>query len=380
MPSESPSPFVYWAQDADNIFLKVDLKDIKNKEISLQDDEVHMNAYGIGAHGLTNYAFNLQLFDSVQSSDDVSQHIKISDRAVQFTLKKQENRWWPRLIKTQQKPAWLKIDFERWKSEDDDEGSDSGYHRNGTAAKDVLGDYPDLYEKLKKDEFGYMKEDYRKVYLVFYNLSQFVFFTYILVVMIIRYAKEGPDSMAGTYVAVGPVFKFCQLMQFLEVMHPMFGYTKGSVLIPFLQVTGRALILFAMVDAEPRMQTKPVVFYMFFIWALVEVVRYPYYIGQVYKINIGFLTWLRYSVWIPLYPLGILCEGIIILRNIPYFEETGRFSVSMPNKWNFTFHCPTVMKLYLLVLFVPGMYAMMTHMYKARMKKLGPKKWRSKFE
>ena len=30
-------------------------------------------------------------------------------------------------------------------------------YRNGTTAKDVLGDYPHLYEKLKKDEFGYMK-------------------------------------------------------------------------------------------------------------------------------------------------------------------------------------------------------------------------------
>lgn len=45
------------------------------------------------------------------------------------------------------------------------------------------------------------------------------------------------DSMEGTYEAVGHIMKFCQLMQFLEVMHPMFGYTKGGVLMPLVQVT-----------------------------------------------------------------------------------------------------------------------------------------------
>jgi hypothetical protein len=44
------------------------------------------------------------------------------------------------------------------------------------------------------------------------------------------------DSMEGTYEAVGGAMKFCQLMQFLEVMHPLFGYTKGDVLTPLIQV------------------------------------------------------------------------------------------------------------------------------------------------
>jgi hypothetical protein len=46
------------------------------------------------------------------------------------------------------------------------------------------------------------------------------------------------------------------------------------VLVPFLQVSGRAMVLFAMIEAEPRMQTKPVVFYLFIVWSLIEVVRY----------------------------------------------------------------------------------------------------------
>ncbi|XP_054288710.1 very-long-chain (3R)-3-hydroxyacyl-CoA dehydratase [Macrosteles quadrilineatus] len=377
MRSELLSPFIYWAQDESSVFIKIDLKDIawtKDKSLRLTDDSVELDAFGVGAHGAAQYAVRLRLYDAIQRmEEDDTRHVKVTDSGVQLSLTKQDCQWWPRLLHSTQKPPWLKIDFERWKSEDDEEDYPENEFKNGTA-KDVLGDYPDLFEKLKKDEFGYKKEELKKVYLILYNLSQFVFFTYIIIVMAIRYAKDGPDSMEGTFDAVGNVLKFCQLIQFLEVMHPMFGYTRGSIMIPFIQVTARAVVLFAMIDAEPRMHKKPVVFYLFFIWSLVEVVRYPYYIVQLYKCRVDFLTWLRYSVWIPLYPLGILCEGIIILRNIPYFEETQRFSIAMPNSWNFTFHSPTAMKIYLLILFFPGMYAMMTHMYRARVKKIGVKR------
>ena len=45
-------------------------------------------------------------------------------------------------------------------------------------------------------------------------------------------------------------------------------------------------------------------------------------------------TWslFRYTIWIPLYPIGFICEGVIALRNIPYFEETEQFSVLLPNR------------------------------------------------
>jgi very-long-chain (3R)-3-hydroxyacyl-CoA dehydratase len=159
-------------------------------------------------------------------------------------------------------------------------------------------------------------------------------------------------------------------------MHPIFGYTKGGALVPFMQVTGRAFVLFVMIDCEERMQTKPVVFYLFLVWASIEIVRYPYYITQLVKRNVGFLTWLRYTIWIPLYPFGVICEGIIILRNIPYFEETKRFTLQLPNKWNFAFDMPMFLKLYLIFLILPGIYFMMSHMAKTRAKKLGPKDWR----
>lgn len=49
---------------------------------------------------------------------------------------------------------------------------------------------------------------------------------------------------------------------------------QGGVLVPFLQVSGRAFVLFAMIESEPRMQTKPVIFYLFLVWSFIEIVRY----------------------------------------------------------------------------------------------------------
>lgn len=362
------SPFVYWAQTESNVSLKVDLKDVKIPDVTIAEKKLDFSAEGYGAKGQHSYGFVLDLHSSV---DPEESKFKVTDRQVEFVLKKSTDGWWPRLTATPQKPTWLKIDFDRWKTEDDIDDEEP---------RDVMGDYPDLYEKLQKEELGYRKENLKKVYLIFYNLCQFVGFMYIVTVMTVRYFKDGPNSMEGTYEAVGHVMKFCQLMQLLEITHPLFGYTKGGVLMPLVQVLGRNIIVFCMIEAEPRMWEKPVIFYLFLIWSLIELVRYPYYISQLLKINSVLLVWLRYTIWIPLYPLGFLCEGVVILRDIPYFEETQRFTVSLPNSLNFTFHFPTVMRIYLLVLFFPAMYVLMSHMYKARVKKLGPKKWKSKFK
>lgn len=178
------------------------------------------------------------------------------------------------------------------------------------------------------------------------------------------------DSMKDTFMAVGNPLKFIQALQFLEVMHPLFGYTKNSFLISFFQVGGRAFVLFCMIDAEPRIQTRPVVFYLFLFWSIIEIVRYPYYVTQLFNIKIYFLTWLRYTIWIPLYPLGFLCEGVIIFLNIPYFEETNKFTISLPNTYNFAFHFPSLLRLYLLLMFLPGLYTIMSHMRQLRCKKL----------
>jgi len=141
----------------------------------------------------------------------------------------------------------------------------------------------------------------------------------------------------------------------------------------FIQVVGRCLILFGMIAPEQRMQDSPSVFYLFLAWASIEVIRYPFYMLQIAKIKIYPLTWLRYSAWIALYPFGICAETSVIFGSIPYFVETGRYSVSLPNSWNATFYFPALMRLYLLFGTFPVMFALMRNMWRIRSKALGSK-------
>ena len=82
---------------------------------------------------------------------------------------------------------------------------------------------------------------------------------------------------------------------------------------------------------------------------------------------------MHYTIWVPLCPLAFVFEGVITLRDIPFFEESERFSVSLPNQANFAFYFPNLLRFYLLFCFFPIMYNMMQQMYRSRCKKLNIK-------
>lgn len=77
--------------------------------------------------------------------------IKVTDHKIDLILPKVEKGWWPRLTSQPIKPAWLKVDFDKWQSEDDllDE-----------EVRDIREDYPGLYDNLQKQEMGYIKGRY----------------------------------------------------------------------------------------------------------------------------------------------------------------------------------------------------------------------------
>ncbi|XP_018323230.1 very-long-chain (3R)-3-hydroxyacyl-CoA dehydratase [Agrilus planipennis] len=359
------SPFVYWAQSQDTVFVKVDLKNAINAHVNLEKRKLAFQAKGVGARGENDYTFSLDFYSNVDVKDS---KYKVQDSNVTFHISKEAKDWWPRLISQPQKPAWLKIDFDKWQTEEDPDDVDETYEK----LRDIREDYGNLYNRLQKEELGYSREDVRKVYLGFYNLFMFVSFLYILVVLGIMYVKNGYRSFDSAYEILGYVVIFLTSIQFLEILHCLLGYTSGSVFTTFIQVAGRMTVVNLVLGSEHELQMNPEVYFLFLFWSLIEVIRYPYYITQIYKKEIKLLTWLRYTVWIPLYPLGFLMELIIIYKSIPYFERSKQYSVSLPNDINFSFSFPTFIRVYLLLFAFPLMYLLMSHMYRARRKKLAP--------
>ncbi|GFS60649.1 very-long-chain [Nephila pilipes] len=326
--SSSPrklSPFVFWAQTESNISLRVSLQDVSEPDIKTYNDSIEFSAHGIGANsGRNEYYFKFVFFKEI----DPNVQVKMKQMAIEILIEKKDLEWWPRLTKNLDRLAWLKLDFDKLKTDDEEE--EESYDSK-------LYDPNETLSQIKSRKKKYQERMF----------------------------------MERAYELVQTAFTFCQVLQVLEVIHPFLGYTAGSALPPFLQVFGRMFMLIGMINAEPRIQSKPAVFYLLYVYCVSEVIRYPYYMLRVYNLDIGLLTWLRYTVWIALYPLGFLCEGIIILRNIPYFEETQKFSVFLPNKWNISFYFPSIMRLYLLLGLFPLLYTAMTHMYRQRVKILG---------
>lgn len=340
---------------------------IQEPTIKIKDKYLSLDTYGFVSadSGPDKYGFGLDLFEAINVSE-AEDSVHLSGSQLTFVLKKLDAKYWPRLTAQPAKQDWIFVDEKNWTSPPADL-----HHGTQREYRDIRVDYPGIDDRVHEAELGYRKMNAKAIYLFIYNLFQFIGYLFIFLVLVISYYRDGFHDVVGkTFRTVGNAMKFCQLLQYLEVMHPIFGYTKGSPLYPFLQVTGRNFVLFCMIDAEVRIQTKPVILLLFLCWSIIECIRYPYYVLSLIKFEIAFVTWVRYSIWIFLYPIGAFLEGIVILRNIPFFEETQKFTVTMPNKWNYTFCMCTFMKYYLLFGLLPGIYFMMKHMANVREQKL----------
>ncbi|XP_031628864.1 very-long-chain (3R)-3-hydroxyacyl-CoA dehydratase [Contarinia nasturtii] len=362
-------PQVYWSQTDDEIRLIVALLlDDMLPNIKLEERFISLEAYGFGAadNGPHKYYFEINLFEAIDAESIDSCVISNVDSKLQIILKKRNpDIWWSRLTAQPQKQNWIHIHEETWISRNKMDLNDEAEYR------DIRTDYPGIDDVVFKEEFGYQRADRKTIYLIMYNLYQFIAFFYIVLVLLITASRDGLSAVSkSTYKTVGAAMRTSQALQYLEFLNALVGYTKGSPLFPFLQVTGRNFVLFAVVHAEDRLQEMPVIFMLFLVWSLVELIRYPYYIIALLKKDIALLTWLRYSIWIVLYPLGVFAEGTILLRSLPLFEETKRFTIEMPNRMNFTFDMVNFMKFYMVCVLLPGLYFVMKHMTKLREKKL----------
>ncbi|XP_048147808.1 very-long-chain (3R)-3-hydroxyacyl-CoA dehydratase 4 isoform X2 [Corvus hawaiiensis] len=179
------------------------------------------------------------------------------------------------------------------------------------------------------------------IYLFVYDLMQFCGHSWIFTNMIIRFMTFGK----------GLVMRLCQLLSVLEILHILIGIDKSRFLPRFLQITERIIVLFVVINSQEEVQGKYVVCVLFFLWNLLDVVRYTY--NMLARMGIYYLplTWLNFSLCIPLYPLSVLAKGFAICVSLPYFESFGTYSIKLPFPFTFSIYFPYVLKMYLLVLF-----------------------------
>ncbi|XP_072232014.1 very-long-chain (3R)-3-hydroxyacyl-CoA dehydratase 4 [Leuresthes tenuis] len=181
----------------------------------------------------------------------------------------------------------------------------------------------------------------RLAYIFSYNLFQFCGHTWILANTIARFFTFGRDALADTFYSVGFVMSLCLLLSILELFHIADGIEKARLLPRFVQVMEKNVLLIIVITLE-EIQSKPVVCLQFFLWNILDLLRYPHELLCVMDTPSLPMLWIRYSLWIPLYILSATNEVVTIYQALPYIESTASYSTYI--------HLPFALMLYLPVL------------------------------
>ncbi|KAH7888714.1 PTPLA-domain-containing protein [Phlebopus sp. FC_14] len=166
----------------------------------------------------------------------------------------------------------------------------------------------------------------------------------------------------STYSAAWPALAPVQSLAVLEVLHVLLGLVRSPLPTTFIQVSSRLILVWAVVARFPLTHPNPFFTTMVLAWSLTEVPRYTYYaLGLAGTQAPTWLTWLRYTTFYVLYPLGAGSEAILALSTIPEWQH-GRYLSWRPEDW---------IKAALVLIWIPGLWVMYTHMIRMRRKVLG---------
>ncbi|XP_025686125.1 uncharacterized protein [Arachis hypogaea] len=121
------------------------------------------------------------------------------------------------------------------------------------------------------------------------------------------------SSVAGAYSSAGKLIRL----------------VPSGALLPLMQWGGRTHFLLAIVSKLDEVQQLPSVFITFFAWSISEVIRYSHYAFSCIGNCPYWITYLRYTAFIVLYPLGvgpgeiwIMYQALPIVKKKNLYSET----------------------------------------------------------
>lgn len=138
------------------------------------------------------------------------------------------------------------------------------------------------------------------MYLKLYNLLSLLGWSSVFYVY--AFTEALPDAVLVLLIIV-------QSMAVLEPVHALLGVVRSSLLITAAQVASRMLLAWHFIPITMLSVDNGLGLGHHLVltaWSLTEIVRSAHYLG------LPGTTWLRYSTFLPLYPLGVLGELIIV--------------------------------------------------------------------
>ncbi|KAL5556555.1 hypothetical protein UlMin_038791 [Ulmus minor] len=211
----------------------------------------------------------------------------------------------------------------------------------------------------------------KRVYLTLYNWTVFVGWFQVLYFAVKTLKESGHEQV---YNAVERPLQFAQTAAVLEILHGLVGLVRSPITATLPQIGSRLYVTWGILWSFPEVRNHVLVSSLVISWSLTEIVRYSFF-GT--KEALGYapswLLWLRYSTFMVLYPTGISSEVGLIYNALPYIKESGKYSLWMPNKWNFSFDYFYAAFL-VLGFYVPGSPHMFNYMLGQRKRALSKSK------
>ncbi|KAI3446133.1 hypothetical protein Pfo_002798 [Paulownia fortunei] len=178
----------------------------------------------------------------------------------------------------------------------------------------------------------------------------------------------------SVYAAVEKPLILAQSAALLEILHSLTGIVRSPVTATLPQVSSRLYVTWGILYSFPEIRTHFFVGSLVISWSITEIIRYAFFgFKEAFGFAPSWLLWLRYSTFLILYPAGITSEVGLIYNALPYLRESGKYSVRMPNKWNFSFDY-YYNALLILGFYVPGSPHLYGYMLGQRKKALSKAK------
>ncbi|KAH7821566.1 putative cytosolic prostaglandin-E synthase [Monocercomonoides exilis] len=110
-------PDINWAQRHTHLFLSYVLPSLEKETANIQVTSTSIHFTAIGDSSRDRFDFVLDLYDEIDSDN---YKMNVTARGVSLFIMKKEEKWWPRLNK-EGKLNNIKIDWDKWREEDDPE-------------------------------------------------------------------------------------------------------------------------------------------------------------------------------------------------------------------------------------------------------------------
>ena len=215
----------------------------------------------------------------------------------------------------------------------------------------------------------------KKAYLIGYNTSLCVGWAVVLA-RVVQFLINKPANAdyAGVYPLIKTVLLYSQTAALMEILHALVDLVRSPVATTFLQVMSRIIVLYGALEiGSVDVHRSWFLPQMLIAWSITEVIRYAFYtLSQVLDKQSmpAALTWLRYSTFTVLSPLGLTGEIMCLYNALPYIKAREVYTLRMPNSINFAFDFYNAVWFGLLCVYPFGSYVMYTYMLGQRKKVL----------